>query len=80
MNKNTEKIKEIFNTADKLIEDRPELLSMDVDSIFDELDDGTSEMRSVRWGVMTRAKMREIESFAISNLIDFLRLFCLASN
>ncbi|MBP3603213.1 MAG: hypothetical protein J6J79_03580 [Lachnospiraceae bacterium] len=72
MNKNTEKIKEIFNTADKLIEDRPELLSMDVDSIFDELDDGTSEMRSVRWGVMTRAKMREIESFAISNLIDFL--------
>lgn len=70
--KEIEKIKEIFKAADQIIKDRPEILSMDIDEIFDELDDGTREMKSVRWGVMTRVKMCEIDSFEIDNLIDFL--------
>lgn len=63
---------EMFSLADGLISENPTLLSMSTDQIFDELDDGTDKMCHIRWGVMTRAKMRELKSFNIQDIIDFL--------
>ena len=63
---------EMFRMADGLISENPTLLSMSTDQIFDELDDGTDKMRHIRWGVMTRAKMRELKSFETQDIIDFL--------
>lgn len=63
---------EMFSMADSLISGNPALLSMSTDQIFDELDDGTDKMRHIRWGVMARAKIRELNSFEIQDIIDFL--------
>lgn len=52
-----EEVKRMFVDADKIIQSRPELLSMSIDEIFEELNDGTQEMIHNRWGVMTRVKM-----------------------
>lgn len=67
-----ENVKKMFKDADEIIRKRPELLSMNVDYIFDELDDGTQEMIHNRWGVMTRVKMKEIKCFDNKGIIDFL--------
>lgn len=67
-----DEIKKMFIDADNLIREKPELLSMHIDQIFDELDDGTSEMRHIRWGVMTRVKMMEVKSFCELDIINFL--------
>lgn len=72
MFRDIEKVDEILKLADEIISDRPELLTMDVDEIFDEFDDKTSEMLSIRWGIMTRAKMSEIVSYETNDLIVFL--------
>ena len=66
------KIKKMFADGDALINERPELLTMHIDQIFDELDDGTTEMMHIRWGVMTRAKMTEIKSFCNIDILNFL--------
>lgn len=66
------KVVEMFRMADGLISENPTLLSMSTDQIFDELDDGTDKMRHIRWGVMTCVKMRELKSFEIHDIIDFL--------
>ena len=63
---------EMFSMADSLISENPALLSMSTDQIFDEFDDGTDKMRHIRWGVMARAKIRELNSFEIQDIIDFL--------
>jgi shikimate kinase len=44
-----DEVKKMFVDADNLIKKRPELLSMHIDEIFEELD-GTPEMRHIRWG------------------------------
>lgn len=67
-----EEVKEMFKLADEIIRENPSLLSMSTDQIFDELDDGTQEMIHVRWGVMTRVKMRELKSFQKQDVIEFL--------
>lgn len=67
-----DKVIEMFRTADRMISEDSTLLSMSTDQIFDELDDGTDKMRHIRWGVMTRTKMRELKSFEIQSIIDFL--------
>ncbi len=67
-----EKVRNMFEEADALIKEKPELLSMHIDQIFEELDDGTPEMIHIRWGVMARAKMTEIKSFSGRDIIDFL--------
>ena len=69
---NLNEVVEMFSMADGLISEDPTLLSMSTDQIFDELDDGTDKMRHIRWGVMTRTKMRELKSFEIQSIIDFL--------
>lgn len=69
---NLSEVVEMFRMADELISENPTLLSMSTDQIFDELDDGTEKMRRIRWGVMTRAKLRELKSFEIQDIIDFL--------
>lgn len=69
---NLGEIVEMFSMADELISENPTLLSMSTDQIFNELDDGTDKMQHIRWGVMTRAKMRELKSFEIQDIIDFL--------
>lgn len=65
-------VKTMFDDADKLIEERPELLSMQIDQIFDELNDGTQNMMHIRWGVMTRVKMREIIAYTVDDILDFM--------
>lgn len=69
---NLNEVVEMFSMADGLISENPTLLSMSTDQIFDELDDGTDKMRHIRWGVMARTKMRELKSFEIQSIIDFL--------
>ena len=69
---NLEDVKRMFMDPDKIIQSRPELLSMDIDEIFDELNDGTQEMIHNRWGVMTRVKMQELQSIDNEKIIDFL--------
>ncbi len=66
------KVVEMFSLADELISENPTLLSMSMDQIFDELEDEIDKMRYIQWGVMTRAKMRELKSFDIQDIIDFL--------
>ncbi|MEY8335662.1 hypothetical protein AALB53_21645 [Lachnospiraceae bacterium 47-T17] len=72
MTDNFSEVVKMFSMADSLISENPALLSMSTDQIFDELDDGTEKMRHIRWGVMTRAKLRELKSFEIQDIIDFL--------
>ena len=67
-----DKVKEMFVDADSAIKERPELLSMHIDEIFEELDE-TPEMRHIRWGIMTRAKMSEIKEYTSGNIIDFMK-------
>lgn len=66
-----DEVKEMFADADSIIKERPELLSMHIDDIFDEFDK-TPEMRHIRWGIMTRAKMTEIKEYTSDNIIDFM--------
>lgn len=72
MIRDLEKVKKMFADADALIKEKPELLTMHIDQIFDELDDGTPEMIHIRWGVMVRAKMTEIKSFCNIDILNFL--------
>lgn len=67
-----DKVKKVFVEADNVIKERPELLSMHIDEIFEEFD-GTPEMRHIRWGIMTRAKMTEIKEYNSGNIIDFMK-------
>lgn len=67
-----EEVKKMFADGDALIKEKPELLTMHIDQIFDELDDGTPEMIHIRWGVMTRVKMMEIKSFCNIDILNFL--------
>lgn len=67
-----EDVKRMFVDADKIIQSRPELLSMNIDEIFEELNDGTQEMIHNRWGVMTRVKMQELQVIDNEKIIDFL--------
>ena len=65
-------VKEMFNMADRIICEKPILLTMSTDQIFDELDDGTKEMIHARWGVMTRVKMKELKSLRNEDILEFL--------
>ena len=67
-----EEVKRMFVDADKIIQSRPELLSMSIDEIFEELNDGTQEMIHNRWGVMTRVKMQELQCIDNEKIINFL--------
>lgn len=67
-----DKVKKMFVEADNVIKERPELLSMHIDEIFEEFD-GTPETRHIRWGIMTRAKMTEIKEYNSGNIIDFMK-------
>lgn len=72
---NIEAVKNVFKCADEIIQTKPELLTMDGDEIFDELDDGTDGMMHNRWGVLTRVKMQKLKVMdKINNkiVIDFL--------
>ncbi|MBD5528716.1 MAG: hypothetical protein HDR02_09995, partial [Lachnospiraceae bacterium] len=67
-----DEVKEMFITADRIINENPTLLEMSTDQIFDELDDGTEEMIHARWGVMVRVKMQELKSLRYEDIIEFL--------
>lgn len=67
-----DKVKKMFVEADNVIKERPELLLMHIDEIFEEFD-GTPEMRHIRWGIMTRAKMTGIKEYNSCNIIDFMK-------
>lgn len=69
---NLDKVKEMFIEADNVIKERPELLSMHTDEIFEEFD-ANPEMQYVRWGIMTRAKMSEIKEYTSGKIIDFMK-------
>lgn len=67
-----EEIKNMFALADEYIKDNPNVIEMSVDDIFDNLDDGSAEMRHIRWGVMVRAKMKGLNSYTEQNIVEFL--------
>lgn len=52
--------KRLLMEADQFIANHPEVLNMSTDGIFHELDNGTEEMKHLRWGVMTRVKTKEL--------------------
>lgn len=66
------KIEHVFRWSDEYIKNTPEILEKSTNEIFNELDDGTSEMRRLRWGVMVRANMKNLTDFSYSGIIEYL--------
>ena len=65
-------IENILKIADQMIKENPDLLTKTTDEIFDELDNGTSEMRHNRWGVMVRAAMTRLAGTEMKEILAFL--------
>ena len=66
---------DLFKKADFLISQRPELMEKTVDELVDYLDDGSEEMKDIRWGIITRVAMRELSSHDYCSIIDFLKTY-----
>ncbi len=71
MIKDIQQIRNLLKEADQFIIAHPEILETSVDEIFHKLDDGTDKMRSLRWGVMTRAKLCKLDVDKC-DIIDYL--------
>ena len=65
-----EKIREVFDWGDKYIKENPEVFESSLDEIFEELNDGTKEMMHMRWAVMTRVSMKNVERFDYIGIIE----------
>lgn len=65
-------IKTLFEKADAIISEQPDLLSKSTDEIFQQFKNDNDDMISIRWGIMARAKIASLQSFEISNIISFL--------
>ncbi len=66
-----QKTKELLKKADLFIANHPEVLNMSADDIFHKLDDGTEEMKCLRWGIMTRVSMLKLNG-DICDIVDSL--------
>ena len=67
-----EKIKELFVAGDQYIENHPEVVKMTTDEIFHRLNDGTEEMIHLRWAVMVRVSMKQLDKFDYETVIEYL--------
>ena len=65
-------IEHVFQWSDEYIKKNPEILNKSANDIFEELDDGTKEMHHLRWGVMVRARMKNMTDFSYSGIIEYL--------
>ena len=72
MSYDLKKIECVLGVADQIIKGNPDLLRKTTDEIFDDLDDGTQEMRRNRWGVMARAAMTRLTGTDIKEILTFL--------
>ena len=72
MSYDLKKIECVLGVADRIIKGNPDLLRKTTDEIFDDLDDGTQEMRRNRWGVMARAAMTRLTGTNINEILAFL--------
>lgn len=68
-----EKIREVFDWGDKYIKENPEVFESSLDEIFEELNDGTKEMMHMRWAVMTRVSMKNVERFDYIGIVNYLK-------
>lgn len=56
------------------IDTHPHYLNMDINEIFDTLsDDAFGDMTYIRWGVMTRAIMKDISSYDVYTVVSFIK-------
>ena len=62
----------VFQWADEYTKKHPDILNKSTNDIFEELDDGTNEMHHLRWGVMVRARMKNMVNFSYSGIIEYL--------
>ena len=69
-----DQVEQMFADADAFIDTHPHYLNMDINEIFDTLsDDAFGDMTYIRWGVMTRAIMKDIPSYDISTVVSFMK-------
>lgn len=66
------KIKAVLDAGKEILSNRPELASMKLDDVLNELDDGTSEMIQNRWGVTAWIVTNSITDFKIESLVERL--------
>lgn len=69
---NEQKIKEVLKTGKEILSSRPELASMKLCDVINELDDGTSEMIHNRWGAAAWVVINSITNFKIEALVEQL--------
>lgn len=62
----------VFQWADEYTKKHPDILNKSTNDIFEELDDGTNEMHHLRWGVMVRARMKNMVNFSYPGIIEYL--------
>lgn len=67
-----EKIKKLFVAGDQYIENHPEVVKMTTDEIFHSLNDGTEEMIHLRWAVMVRVSMKQLNKFDYDTVVEYL--------
>jgi len=67
-----QKIKEVLKTGKEILSSRPELASMKLCDVINELDDGTSEMIHNRWGVAAWVVTNSIKNFETKALVEQL--------
>ncbi len=72
MPRNQKEIKQVLKCGQEILSSRPELLEYDVESIIDELDDGTEEMMHNRWGVAAYVIVNSIKDFQLPALVKQL--------
>ena len=69
-----DQVEQMFADADAFIDTHPHYLNMDVNEIFYTLsDDAFGDMTYIRWGVMTRAIMKDISSYDVSTVVSFIK-------
>lgn len=67
-----QKIKEVLKIGKEILLSRPELTSMKLCDVINELDDGTSEMIHNRWGVAAWVVINSITNFELEALVEHL--------
>lgn len=62
----------VLNIGKEILSEHPEFLSMELNDVMNELDDGTDEMIHNRWGVAAWLVVNRISSFETKELIKYL--------
>ena len=67
-----EKIEVVLAKGKEILETQPKLKEMSIDSVLNDLDDGTQEMIHNRWGVVAWIVVESISDFEIKALVEYL--------